>query len=343
MIKFLILAVALTAAAVGAVIVPLVRRSERLPAPAPWAAISAAGALVLGAAVLYAMLSNYSWNSSLASDSSPDTPARMVGRLASRLEGHPNDLNGWLMLGRSYFVLENSRLAIHAYEQADRLANGQSVEALLGLGEALTLDNEAELNGRAGQLFERALQLEPKSEKALFYGGAAAARRGDLALARERFASLLALNPPDNIKSILQNQIAALDVQPGGAPTSAPAVAEPASAAGAAAVRVKVAFDSKLGKAPAAPLFVLVRDPSNPGPPLAVKRLESKFPQTVELTSSDSMIAGRSFAPGQQVEVVARIALSGNPVGARGDPVGRASYHVGRDGLVNLIIDRLTP
>jgi len=68
-----------------------------------------------------------------------------------------------------------------------------------------------------------------------------------------------------------------------------------------------------------------------------------RFPQTIELTSSDSMIPGRAFAAGQKVQVVARIARSGNPVAASGDPFGEVAYLVGQDGLVNIVIDRVTP
>ena len=55
------------------------------------------------------------------------------------------------------------------------------------------------------------------------------------------------------------------------------------------------------------------------------------------------MVPGRAFTTGQNVEVVARIARSGSPVGATGDPFGKIVYHVGTDGLVSLVIDRLTP
>jgi hypothetical protein len=55
------------------------------------------------------------------------------------------------------------------------------------------------------------------------------------------------------------------------------------------------------------------------------------------------MLPGRSFAAGQQVQVVARIARSGSPVGASGDPFGEITYRVGQDGLLNLVIDRLIP
>ena len=93
----------------------------------------------------------------------------------------------------------------------------------------------------------------------------------------------------------------------------------------------------------ASPLFVFVRDPDHPGPPLAVKRLDSHFPQTVELTAHDSMMPGRAITTGQKVQVVARIARSGNPVGARGDPFGESAYLVGHDGLINIVIDHVTP
>jgi len=93
----------------------------------------------------------------------------------------------------------------------------------------------------------------------------------------------------------------------------------------------------------AAPLFVFVRDPAQAGPPLAVKRLDSHFPQSVALGPGDSMVPGRTFAAGQSVQVVARIARSGSPIAASGDPFGEVTYRVGQDGLVSLVIDRLTP
>jgi cytochrome c-type biogenesis protein CcmH len=108
---------------------------------------------------------------------------------------------------------------------------------------------------------------------------------------------------------------------------------------------VHIALSPALSKsAPdAAPLFVFVRDPGRPGPPLAAKRLASRFPQTVQLTPADSMVPGRAFAAGQKVQVVARIARSGNPMAGSGDPFGEVAYLVGSDGLVNIVIDHLTP
>jgi cytochrome c-type biogenesis protein CcmH len=110
-------------------------------------------------------------------------------------------------------------------------------------------------------------------------------------------------------------------------------------------VRVHIELAPALSKsAPdAAPLFVFVRDPAQPGPPLAAKRLANRFPQTVELTPADSMVPGRAFSAGQKVQVVARIARSGNPMAGSGDPFGEVAYLVGHDGLVNIVIDHVTP
>ncbi len=360
MTTFILIAIALTVAAIAVVVVPLLKRRREGTEPATWAAFSAAGVLLFGAAALYAVWSNWSWRTTDTSG----TPQAMVSNLARRLESNPNDLEGWLMLGRSYSVLEQYELAGRAYQRADRLAGGKNAEALVGMAEALALLDDKELDGRAGQYIEKALQLDPKSGKAQFYGAAAALRRGDLRLARERFSNLLALDPPANVKPILEQQIAAIDQKlAGGAaeggvsgaqnpPVTAsdPAGASPggpssASAAATPPVRVKVTLSAKLsGEVPAdAPLFVLVRDPRQAGPPLAVKRLASRFPQTVELTTADSMLPGRTYAAGQLVEVVARVSRSGNPIGASGDPFGLAAHRVGEAGVVDIVIDHVTP
>jgi cytochrome c-type biogenesis protein CcmH len=360
MTTFVLLAAVLTIAGVALIAVPLLKTKPVEYSPAPWAALVAAGVLVIGSAVLYVRLTNWSWNPKAAED----TPQTMVARLARRLEQNPNNLEGWLMLGRSYTQLQEFQLATRAFQRADRLAGGKSAEALIGEAEALARNDETELDGRAAKLIEQALAVDPNSGKALFFGAAVAMRKGELPLAKERFTRLLALDPPDNIKPLIQKQIDQIDQQmAGGGPALAAGAVGPAGAAGAggrtapngaapaqaadsgARVRIHVSLAPTLAQSAtgASPLFVFVRDPSRPGPPLAVKRLESHFPQTVELTASDSMVPGRAIAAGQKVRVVARIARSGNPVGASGDPIGESAYQVGRDGLVNVVIDHVMP
>jgi cytochrome c-type biogenesis protein CcmH len=340
MLTFILVAASLLVAAVLVVAIPLLRRTPD-SAAAPWTALAVAVVLVVGSALLYVAWSSWSWRAAPAADS----PQGMVAHLARRLERDPNDLAGWLTLGRSYLVLQEYPLALRAFERAERLSGGTSAEALTGQAEALALQDDDELAGRAARLVDRALAIDPGSGQALFLGALVAMRRGELPLARERLEKLLALNPPANLRSMLEQQLAAIDAQLSGAaaPASTPLGADAAGAA-AAAVHVRVTLAPGLAANTAdAPLFVFVRNPAAAGPPLAVKRLASHFPQDVELTSADAVIPGHSFAPGSNVQVIARIARSGNPKGASGDPYGEIAYKVGQDRVLGLVIDRVMP
>jgi cytochrome c-type biogenesis protein CcmH len=280
----------------------------------------------------------------------------MVVKLEKRLHDQPDDLSGWLMLGRSYLALDRFDDAILAYDHAHRL-DGKSAEAAMGLGEAMSLRARGEITPPAAQLFEQALVLAPGNPKALLYGGFAAAVRGDRALARTRWQALKSLHPPAQIEQMLDARIAELDAPQGsaaagGATTQATAGtnASPAGTStsvgglGAAEVAVKIniapALKSRLVSE--APLFVFAREPGGRGPPLAAKRLASTAIGTeVHLSPADSMMPGRVLLSGQRVSITARISFSGQPIPSAGDLYGELSYDVGRDGVRNLVIDRV--
>ena len=304
--------------------------------------------LIVGAAAaLYAYSSRWEWPEQ---GGAADTPAAMVSRLARRLEREPEDVAGWLMLGRSYLALGQLPLAQRAYQRADRLEGGRNAEAIIGMAEAMVMQANGAVDERAGRLFEQALRLEPNSEKALFFAAVAAQRRGETPLAIERFEKMLAMNPPANIRVILQEQVerlrggaAAGGVEaPAGAVDAAAAAATPAAADTLARVQVTVSVAAALANAvpPGATLFVFVRTPGRPGPPLAVKRLPAVLPVAVDLTPADSMVPGLAFAADERVEVSAKISLDGSANPQSGEPQGSVAYVVGRDGRKALVIDR---
>ena len=207
MIVFIVLATMLAILCVTVIAVPLLKPAPGQTTTAPWTALAAGGVLVIGSVGLYTTWSNWSWRSSPGVES----PEGMVERLVHRLNDQPDDIAGWLMLGRSYVALQEYPLAVRAYERADRVAGGRNADALVGEAEALTLMDDSQLTGQAGQLIERALAIEPTSPQALFFGAAAALRRGELPVARARFSKLLTLNPPSNIKAILEKEISGID------------------------------------------------------------------------------------------------------------------------------------
>ena len=332
MFAFVLIAGSLAAGAAVLLLLPLVRQR---PDARPAAGLAAGGvllALLFGGAGLYALLSNYNW---VDAPAVADTPAAMAAKLAKRLATDPDNLDGWLMLGRTYSALEQFPLAVRAYQRADRIAAGRNVEAIIGMAESLLATDFDQLRSGAGRLFERALVLEPNNPKALLYGAFAALSHGESATARDRFTRILAINPPPQIREIIQKQLSILDATG----------SEQGAAASEARIDVHVTVDSKLHYklGPNAALFVLARDPANPGPPFAAKRLPLSFPLEVTLTAADAMLPSRRIAAGQALEVVARISMSGTPQSASGDPFGQVSYHVGKDGRLNIVIDRLAP
>jgi len=108
---FVLLAGALTLGAALLVVWPLLRRGGST-VPAPWAAGAAGVLLVAGAGGFYVASSDFSWSAPDA-----DSPQAMVARLARRLERDPDDLEGWLRLGRSQLVLQQYPLALRAYRK----------------------------------------------------------------------------------------------------------------------------------------------------------------------------------------------------------------------------------
>jgi cytochrome c-type biogenesis protein CcmH len=335
-LAFVLIAGTLVAGAAVLLLLPLLRRRDDARPVSAVTAVVVLFMMLLGGAGLYAGFSNYGW---VDSPSVADTPAAMTARLATKLAENPNDLDGWLLLGRSYTVLQQYPLAIRAFQRADRLADGRSADALIGIAESLVAQDSEEIRGAAGHLFERALTLEPGNGKALFYSAFAALARGELPLARERFQHMLAFNPPPEVRAILEQRIAEIDgVAAGG---TAPGTGQASTAKIDVRVTIAPELAAKLPRD--AVLFVAALDPKSPGPPFAAKRLAASFPVDVELTQADAMLPSRRITDGQELQVVARVALGGTPTATRGDPFGQVGYHVGKDKKLNIVIDRLAP
>ena len=355
---FLVIAAVMAAIAAAAVAWPLLRDRQSRVLGAVLAV------LVMGAAAgLYPLWSNWNWHApadGAAGAGGPDVAA-MVAKLEQRLRDHPDDLTGWLLMGRSYLALNRLDDAVLAYDHAHQL-DGKNADAAMGLGEAMSLKAGGQITPQAAQLFEQALGLAPGNPKALLYGGFAAATRGDRALARHRWLALKNLHPPAQIEQMLDVRIAELGpvtdgaAQGGAAPEGATEVPSAGTSAlpagtstssgglGGAEVTVKISLAPALKSrlVAEAPLFVFAREPGSQGPPLAAKRLTSTaIGAQVQLSAADSMLPGRVLKSGQKVSITARVSFSGQPIPRAGDLYGELSYDVGRDGVRNLVIDRV--
>lgn len=340
MTAFIVLCALMALAGIAVVAVPLWRRRD---AGHKRSTLLATGFLVVLipaiAAGLYARFSNWQWDESarLQTQDGLDINA-MVAQLERKLKEDPQSVEGWLMLGRSYVTTGRHALAVDAYQHAYDLTQGSNIDAITGLAEAMVLVDEASLNGKAGQLIEQALRLQPNSPKALWYGGLAALRGEKLGLARDRFKSLLAMDPPEQVRTILEREVQDLEQQLGDPPS--PAQASQRS------IRVEVTLAPTLQQKLSEPLtlFVLAREAGQGGVPLAVvRRSSTDLPLSVQLSEADAMLPTRTLAGADKVEVVARLSKSGVPNEQPGDHFGSVTYSFteqGAQGAVKIQIDR---
>lgn len=119
-----------------------------------------------------------------------------VAKLAQRLETQPDDLQGWLMLGRSYIALERYAKAADAFRQATTLS-GRDPEVLASLGEALVYANGGAVTPEAEAAFEEVLSAAPDDPAARYYVALADAQAGRLQEAYDRWMDLAKDAPAD--------------------------------------------------------------------------------------------------------------------------------------------------
>jgi cytochrome c-type biogenesis protein CcmH len=364
MTVFIVVCVAMLVAALVWMVLPLVRTDASTEVSAyrkerRLSGLAVALLLPVLAIAMYAGLSNWDWKAVQIQTAENADIEQMLRTLEAKLAADPKNLEGWMMLGRSYTAMGRYPRAADAYQQAYDLSQGQNVEAIVGLGEALVLTDEASLTGRAGKLFDTALSVAPNHPKALWYGSMSSLRSGDLRRGRDRLQLLMAQNPPEELRSVLERQMQDLDQQlseggqQAGASMVPPAAAatnsgaQPAAASGSRSIKVSVSLAPQLRQqlSGAVPLFILARDPSGGGPPLAVQRHSSdNLPLNIELGEQDAMIPTRSIATVPKVVVVARLSRSGAPQAQSGDLYGEAEYEFGKSsGPLTIIIDRTVP
>ena len=133
----------------------------------------------------------------------------MVDGLEARLNGAPDDLEGWRMLGRARLNLGDPAAAAAAYGRASDLAP-ERVDLLLDWGMALVDAADGGISSEALGLFDRVLALEAENPDALWMSGIAAMQSGDRAAALAHWRHLSTLFAPDSPEQeIIKQAIAA--------------------------------------------------------------------------------------------------------------------------------------
>ena len=229
---------------------------------------------------------------------------RTIEMLNVRLSEDPEDLDALRALANSYVLKNSLENAFLSFEKIISLENYQNADTLADYGEIMINSGDSSYLSQADRLFERSLQIDGTNAKALFLGGLTAATMEEWSLAVKRWQVLLEQSPPDEIKNTLENKITEwknlsnTDIEADG-------------------YRVNVAVDSNLIASlvdyPEKVLYIIVRDPNNKRPPLAVVREEVKTASVI-INNSNAMISGTDLKRFNRLEIIGRISLSGDPL-----------------------------
>ena len=133
----------------------------------------------------------------------------MVDGLEKRLEGAPNDRDGWLRLANARRVLGDHAKAVDAFARADALRPLDTAQ-LVDWAESHVRQVAPGIAPPADAVavLERLEKAEPRNALALFYLGAASLAAGDKPAAARRWKTLLAMLPADApIRAQLEERI----------------------------------------------------------------------------------------------------------------------------------------
>jgi cytochrome c-type biogenesis protein CcmH len=287
---------------------------------------------------------------------SPQEVEAMVAKLAERMEKQPpgnvDDTEGWVMLGRSYAVMQRYPEASRAFARALQLMPGDA-QILVDQADVLAMQQGGNLQGEPLRLIELALKNNPSNLKGLALAGTAAFERKDYVVAIDYWTRARATAPPDSefMRSLEQSIAEARAASGSGMAAAGPAAAPAASASapkapGAASISGRISLAPALAAraAPGDTLFVFARAAEGPRIPLAIlKRSASDLPLSFTLDDSMAMAPDLKLSGFANVVIGARLSKSGNAMPQSGDLEGTTAPLAGRSSGIEIVIDSVRP
>lgn len=288
----------------------------------------------------------------------------VMENLIAKLEDNPDNVEGWLMLGRTYAMMQRFNEAKEAYEKALALTPEDSA-IITDYADIVAMTNNGSLVGKPTELIKKALSLDPNNPKALALAGTAEFEEKRYKEAARYWEKLAALIPPSEAelvqsvnasiaeaKSLAAGKgslVARAPDQPG--TQTPPPANKQGSAAGAGGATAgtlsgKVTLSPALASkaSPGDSLYIFARAKVGPKAPLATLRLQVKdLPASFSLNDSMARSGVQLSTFPAEVVVGARISKSGSPMPQSGDLQGFSQpVMVGGSGI-SVVIDQQLP
>jgi cytochrome c-type biogenesis protein CcmH len=171
-------------------------------------------------------------------------------------------------------------------------------------------------------ILEQALDQQPGMQKALWLMGIASSQAGNDAIAIAYWESLLEqLEPGSSVALSVQSQIDEANARLGTVAADTPAAVEDDGNWQGIKLTITADESGQSSITAGGVLYVIVRSPGPAmGPPIGVRRVvDPVLPLVMTIRDQDSMLKERQISSESEIELQARISLSGSPAASSGD------------------------
>jgi cytochrome c-type biogenesis protein CcmH len=242
---------------------------------------------------------------------------QIIDLLKQKLKENPRDTEKWFLLANSYAAIGQYQQAAQVYLDAMQHIEKNNPEYAAMKGSyAQMLFQEAgeQITPTVFKAMQEALAIDPLESSSLILSGIDAFNHGDIKQAIAHWEKAKTKANENTISSFIEPVIAQAQSQ---LAQSAPQTAN----VGKAKITIKLNIEPTL-KANVKPeqiVFVFAR-PVGGKMPLAAEKLQVKdLPATIVLDDSKSPMPTASLSSVKEVEITARVSLSGQPQQSKGD------------------------
>ncbi|MCC5881023.1 MAG: c-type cytochrome biogenesis protein CcmI [Halomonas sp.] len=121
----------------------------------------------------------------------------MAQQLQGRLAQEPDDLESWVLLGRTLVFLDDLDAAERAFREAMEHGGDSTPDLLVRYADVMA-ERQGSLAGEPRRLLERALEIDPHHAQGLWLAGSRAYLEGEMEHARDYWERLLVVLPEES-------------------------------------------------------------------------------------------------------------------------------------------------
>jgi len=261
---------------------------------------------------------------------------KMVTEFAAKMEKDPSNLQGWVMLARSYRILGRNEDAVKAYERAGSFVDSDP-QLLADYADTLAANANGNFAGKPLRLINQALKLDPNNLMALWLSGTAAFSTGNYRSAVQTWEKLASQLPPNSEEiKMIEGSIAEARSKGGLAPK-----ATIISSAKAISGQIELASDLKSKVKQGDTVMVIARQVGERMPVAVLKIPVAQFPMSFVLNDALAMNPNAPLSKLTEVSIEVRISKTGMAKPETGDLISAAkTIKVGAEN-VRLLVDQV--